>query len=92
MAMDSSGNYLFVADRDNNAIRLLQFDVNYTYDIVGEDQNGNAITNLFNKPVGVALDNSEDLLFVLNRGKGTNGNVLEFDLTFGTDCHQSRRS
>ena len=84
LVMDSSGNYLFVADRDNNAVRLLQFDVNYTYDIVGEDQNGNAISNLFNKPVGVALDNAEDLLFVLNRGKGTNGNVLEIDLTFGT--------
>jgi DNA-binding beta-propeller fold protein YncE len=84
LAMDSSGNYLFVADSDNNAVRVLQFDANYTYDIVGEDQNGNAITNLFNKPVGIALDNSEDLLFVLNRGKGTNGNVLEIDLTFGT--------
>jgi len=84
LVMDSSGNYLFVADRDNNAVRLLQFDANYTYDIVGEDQNGNAITNLFNKPVGIALDNAEDLLFVLNRGKGTNGNVLEIDLTFGT--------
>jgi sugar lactone lactonase YvrE len=84
LAMDSSGDYLFVADRDNNAVRLLQFDVNWTYDIVGEDQNGNAITNLFNKPVGIALDNADNLLFVLNRGKGTDGNVLEFDLIFGT--------
>jgi sugar lactone lactonase YvrE len=84
LAMDSSGNYLFVADRDNNAVRLLQFDVNWTYDIVGEDENGNAITNLFNKPVGIALDNAENFLFVLNRGKGTDGNVLEFDLIFGT--------
>jgi hypothetical protein len=83
LAIDSTANYLYVADRDNNAVRVLQFDVNTTYHIEFEDQNGNEITNIFNKPVGVALDNSDNLLFVLNRGKGTNGSVLEIDFANG---------
>ena len=79
LAIDSSGNYLFVADRDNNAVRWLQFDVNTTYSIEFDQ------TDIFNKPVGVALNKAEDLLFVLNRGKGTNGNLLEIqiDLDYG---------
>ena len=84
LVMDNSGNYLFVADRDNNAVRLLQFDVNWTYHLVGADQNGKVITNLFNKPVGVALDTANNFLFVVNRGNGVNGSVLEIDLTYGT--------
>jgi len=79
MAIDSTGNFLFVADRDNNAVRELEFDQNFTYELAGEDENGKAVTNLFNKPVGVALDNSDSFLFVLNRGSGSNGSVLEFN-------------
>ena len=29
LAVDITGNYLFVADRDNNAVRVLEFDINY---------------------------------------------------------------
>jgi len=83
LAIDSTGNFLFVADRDNNAVRELEFDQNFTYELVGEDQNGKAVTNLFNKPVGVALDNSDSFLFVLNRGNGSNGSVLEFNYVDG---------
>ncbi len=36
------------------------------------------VTNLFNKPVGVAVDLSYNI-FVLNRASGTNGYVLRFD-------------
>jgi len=76
LAMDNSDNYLFVADRDNNAVRVLQFDQNQTYHIS---------VNGFNKPVGVALDHANDLLYVLNRGSGVNGNLLaiQLDLTYG---------
>jgi hypothetical protein len=72
LAMDTSGTYLFVADRDNNQIRYLDLsaDRTWTFAIVQ--------TNLINKPIGVALDNSLNV-FVLNQGKGTNGTVVEFD-------------
>jgi hypothetical protein len=75
IALDSSGNYLFVADRDNNEIREL--------DLVG-GQTYTFTTNLVNRPVGVAVDGAGNV-YVLNQGSvnaaglGTNGNVLEFD-------------
>ncbi len=72
IAFDNSGNYLFVADRDNNAIRYLDLgaDQTWTFGIVA--------TNLINQPIGVAVDSSLNV-FVLNRGKGTNGTVVEFN-------------
>ncbi len=79
LAMDLSGNYLLVADRGNNMIRVLEFDDNNTGTLltfVGP----NEVTNLFHNPIGVAIDGSYNI-FVLNRGNGTNGNVLEFDNT-----------
>ena len=76
IAADLSGNYLFVADYNNNTIRLLEFDINYTSTLF--TLNGlNLVTNLFHHPIGVAIDSSYNL-FVLNRGNGNNGNVLEF--------------
>ncbi|MGA2028681.1 MAG: hypothetical protein ABSG87_01220, partial [Verrucomicrobiota bacterium] len=69
---DSSGNYLLVADRDNNAIRILDLSAGQTETLyVGN-------TNSINKPVGVALDTSDDV-FVLNEGNGNNGTVVEID-------------
>jgi hypothetical protein len=72
IALDSSGSYLFVADRDNNAIRYLDLgaDETWTFGIIA--------TNLISKPIGVAVDSSLNV-FVLNRGNGTNGTVVEFD-------------
>ncbi|HSY20193.1 MAG TPA: FN3 associated domain-containing protein [Candidatus Acidoferrales bacterium] len=78
LAIDQSDNYLFVADRDNNAIRVLQFDIDFTATFTPVDTNGLVLTNLFIKPVGVTID-SEYNLFVLNRGNNNNGNVLQFD-------------
>jgi hypothetical protein len=72
IAMDSGGNYLFVADRDNNAIRYLDLagGWTWTFDVVA--------TNLINKPISVAIDSSLNV-FVLNRGNGKNGTVVEFN-------------
>ncbi|MGA2279742.1 MAG: chitobiase/beta-hexosaminidase C-terminal domain-containing protein [Verrucomicrobiota bacterium] len=72
LALDSSGQYLFVADRDNNAIRYLDLVAGYTwtFDV--------AYTNLINKPIAVAVDPDYDI-YVLNRGNGTNGSVVTFD-------------
>jgi DNA-binding beta-propeller fold protein YncE len=68
LAINSSGNYLYVADRDNNAIRYLDLNANLTWTFT---------TDLISQPVGVAVDNSGDV-FVLNCGNGNNGMVLEF--------------
>jgi len=72
LAFDSAANFLVVADRDNNAIRLVDLagTLTATFDI--------SDTNLLNKPVGVALDVFNDV-FVLNQGDGSNGSVVVFD-------------
>jgi len=77
IAVDLTGNYILVADRDNNAVRLLEFDINYAGTLLTMT-NYVPTTNLFSKPVGVALDSSYNT-FVLNYGNGTNGYVMEFD-------------
>jgi len=76
LVMDSSGNYLFVADRENNQIRELDFGLNYAFDWVPQDINGNPLTNIFSKPVGLALDAAGNM-YVLNRANNTNGTVLK---------------
>ena len=81
LAYDSSQDYLYVADRDNNAIRLIDLsdpaNPSETYTFAPYPP-CNIPTNLISQPVGVAVDALSDV-FVLNRGKGTNGTVLEFD-------------
>ena len=82
IAVDITGQTVYVADRNNNAIRLLEFDAPegdtgststfFTY------VNDVEVYNLFRNPIGVAVDGSYNL-FVLNRGNGNDGNVLEFD-------------
>ncbi len=70
LALDSSGNLLFVADRDNNALRELNLPGDQTFTFT---------TNHLSKPVAVVLDSSNNV-YVLNRGNGANGSVVEFDL------------
>lgn len=79
LAIDETGNYLFVADQNNNAVRVLEFDINTTGTFLTYT-NYVVANNLFSQPIGVALD-SADNLFVLNRAQGNNGYVLEFDDT-----------
>src|SRR5260370_26269683 len=69
---NGSGPLLYVADRDNNAIRKLDLDLNQTITFA---TNG---VNRISQPVGVAVDGAGNL-FVLNRGNGTNGTVLSFN-------------
>jgi hypothetical protein len=79
LAIDETGNYLFVADQNNNTVRVLEFDINTTGTLLTYT-NYVQDNNIFSQPVGVALD-SADNLFVLNRAQNTNGTVLEFDNT-----------
>src|SRR5258707_7253603 len=72
LAVDSSGTLLYVADRDNNAIRRLDLVAGQTITFT---------TFGVNKPVGVAVDGAGNV-FVLNRGSGSNGSVEEFN-SFG---------
>jgi len=75
LAMDTTGNYLYVADRDNNAVRVLDLPGNYTSTFL---PNVFTLPGEINRPVGVAMD-AEDNLYVLNRGNGSNGSIKVFD-------------
>jgi NHL repeat len=79
LAIDVSGDNLLVADRNNNAVRVLQFSINTTGTLLCYT-NGVEATNLFTQPIGVAIDPNYNI-FVLSRGTGKNGYVLEFDYT-----------
>jgi hypothetical protein len=81
LALDSTGEYLFVADRDNNKIRVVDlasspdyYYSTYTFAPITGFTPAGAIDN----PVGVALD-ANDNVYVLNRGNGNNGTVVVFD-------------
>jgi sugar lactone lactonase YvrE len=69
IALDHTGNSLFVADRNNNAIRQLDLITGQTYTFT---------TQQLDQPVGVAVDGAGKV-YVLNRGNGNNGTVLLFD-------------
>jgi hypothetical protein len=85
LALDSTGEYLFVADSVNNRLRVVDlssssthYNLTYTFaPIVG--YTSGTITN----PVGVALDADDNNVYVLNRGNGKNGRVVVFDYDFG---------
>ena len=72
LALDKSQSLLYVADRDNNAIRVLDLANNWTDTFT---------TDGVNQPVGVAVDSGGNV-YVLNQGNGSDGSVLEYD-SFG---------
>lgn len=72
LAFDSAAKFLVVADKDNNAIRLVDLAGSLTASFDISD------TNLLDKPVGVAIDVFNDI-FVLNQGDGSNGSLVVFD-------------
>ncbi len=78
LAFDSAQNYLYVADRDNNAVRLIDLSANPSETYTFAPYPPDIPTNLISQPVGVAVDALSDV-FILNRGNGTNGTVVEFD-------------
>ena len=75
IALDDLDPFMYVADRDNNAIRIIDLAGNQTFTFVP--------TNLLNRPVSVALDHLDNV-YVLNRGStnnfSTNGTLLTFDM------------
>jgi hypothetical protein len=84
LALDSAGEYLFVADSSNNAVRVVDlpsssahYNLTYTFAPIPGFTSGT-----INNPVGVALD-ADDNVYVLNRGNGNNGTVVVFDYYFG---------
>ena len=69
IAVDNAGNTLFVADRENNAIRQIDLSTGQTFTFA---------TSQISRPVGVAVDGAGKI-YVLNRGSGNNGTVLTFE-------------
>ena len=76
LAFDGSMNLLYVADRDNNAVRYL--DLTYGYTDTLAPYSPYIPTNVISQPVGVAVDALGNV-YVLNRGNGTNGTVVKID-------------
>src|SRR5262245_25105749 len=70
LALDKTSSLLFVADRGNNAIRQLDLGANQTITFASYG---------INVPVGVAVDKDGNV-FVLNRGNGSNGTVVHYDV------------
>jgi hypothetical protein len=81
LALDSSGEYLFVADQTNNRVRVVALTSTpsptnhsyFTYTFAPNFTYAN-----ITRPVGVAVD-PYDWVYVLNRGNGTDGSVVLFD-------------
>jgi DNA-binding beta-propeller fold protein YncE len=75
IALDPSGTSLFLADCTNNVVRWVSNLGNkassYTY-------NAYIATNGISHPIAIAIDSNTNI-YVLNRGTGKNGNVLEFN-------------
>jgi sugar lactone lactonase YvrE len=80
IAYDALHNYLYVADKNNNAIRTIDLSGGLgTFTFAPYPPYVPA--SLISAPVGVAVDGSGNI-FVLNYGNGNNGTILEFD-TYG---------
>jgi len=78
IAFDSVGNFLFVANTANNTVQELNMNLS-TNAVSTVLTAADGLTN----PVAVTVDPDENL-YVLNRGSGANGYVLEFD-AYGND-------
>ena len=72
MAADVSGRYLYLADRDNSRIRILDLTAQTTITFPAIS------TNLIAKPIALSL-NSAGNVTVLNRANTTNGSIITFN-------------
>ncbi|MGO8677970.1 MAG: hypothetical protein ACLQVX_19150 [Limisphaerales bacterium] len=71
IALDTSYERLFIADTANDAVRVLDLNVNQTTNFLQAAQG-------IAQPVDVVVD-AADNLYVLNQGSGANGSILQFD-------------
>ena len=72
LAFDSTGNFLFLADRTNNAVRKLDLSGNLTTSFASNN------LSRVSQPVDVVLDGADNV-YVLNYANGTNGFVAKFN-------------
>jgi sugar lactone lactonase YvrE len=75
LALEPSGNSLFIADCTNNAVRWISNLKNSSFSQVYTFLYTNDGISL---PVAVAVDGATNV-YVLNRANGTNGNIMEFN-------------
>jgi sugar lactone lactonase YvrE len=80
MALDPSGTFLFVADYNNNAIRLVSNAGNTTTSYTSEFANAtsNKGADGINHPLAVLVDAATNV-YVLNHGDGANGALLHMN-------------
>ncbi len=81
LALNPAGSYLFVADYGNNVVRFITAPGNTATSTTSTLTNTSAasVTSGINHPVSVVA-NSTTNLFVLNKGSGTDGTVLQFSV------------
>jgi hypothetical protein len=77
MTMDAYGD-LWVADTGNNCIRTISAPESSQGGGSGTLTFAPVVANLIVKPIGVALDDMEDVI-ILDYGNGKNGNILTYD-------------
>ena len=76
MALDPSGTFLFIADYNNNAVRLVSQVGNTAASTTTTFANATTSgTTAINHPVAVIVDGATNV-YVLNHGTGVNGAVL----------------
>ena len=76
MALDPSGTFLFIADYNNNAVRLVSQVGNTAASMTTTFANATTSgTTAINHPVAVIVDGATNV-YVLNHGTGVNGAVL----------------
>lgn len=83
LALDPQGNYLFLADYNNNVVRLITAPGNTSTSSTSTFTNG-FYTNVMrgiSHPISVMVDTSTNV-FVLNHGSGTNGTLLEYNALY----------
>jgi hypothetical protein len=74
IALDTSLSFLFIADTANDAVEILDLNLNQTTNFLQAAQG-------IVQPVDVVVD-AVDNVYVLNQGAGGNGSILQFD-SFG---------
>ena len=79
MALDPSGTFLFLADYDNSAIRLISDVGSQANSVTSTYITSNYVNGVggINHPLAVAVDGATNI-FMLNHGNGTNGAILQF--------------
>ncbi len=82
LALDPAGGILFIADYSNNVVRFMTNPGSSSRQTFTFTNSINAnLTRGITNPIAVAVDLATNV-YVLNRGNGTNGSLLQFNINY----------